>query len=220
MPSLQRIRPSGVPCSSRSKNARRAHGPPRRPACRPRRPRSPLEVWVDRERARFGAWYELFPRSQSPDARQARHPPRCRASSFRACGIPRLRRHLSPADPPHRHHQPQGKNNSLTAGPHDVGSPVGDRRPGRRPRRHTPRSRHPGRLRRLRQRGQRARHRDRSRLRVPGLPDHPWVIEHPEWFSKRADGTIAYAENPPKKYEDIYPLTSSKTTPRAATRRS
>ena len=37
-------------------------------------------------------------------------------------------------------------------------------------------------------------------------PDHPWVTEHPEWFSKRADGTIAYAENPPKKYQDIYPI--------------
>ncbi|MDK6486593.1 alpha-amylase family glycosyl hydrolase, partial [Streptococcus agalactiae] len=37
-------------------------------------------------------------------------------------------------------------------------------------------------------------------------PDHPWVSEHPEWFSKRADGSIAYAENPPKKYQDIYPL--------------
>ena len=37
-------------------------------------------------------------------------------------------------------------------------------------------------------------------------PDHPWVTEHPEWFSKRADGSIAYAENPPKKYQDIYPI--------------
>ena len=49
-------------------------------------------------------------------------------------------------------------------------------------------------------------------------PDHPWVTEHPEWFTTRADGTIAYAENPPKKYQDIYPLNFD-NDPEASTRR-
>ena len=82
---------------------------------------------------------------------------------------------------------------------------IGSRRG--RPRRHPPRPRHLRRLRRLRRRRPRELGLEVALdLALQAAPDHPWVAEHPEWFTTRADGTIAYAENPPKKYQDIYPL--------------
>ena len=101
----------------------------------------------------------------------------------------------------------KGSNNTLTPTPDDVGSPVGDRQQGRRPRRDPPRPRHLQGLRRLRGGGaRRSASRWPSTSRCRRRPDHPWAKEHPEWFTTRADGTIAYAENPPKKYQDIYPI--------------
>ena len=84
---------------------------------------------------------------------------------------------------------------------------VGDRLGRGRPRRDPPRAGHVRRLRRLRRaRPATSAWRSRSTSRCSAAPDHPWVKEHPEWFTVRPDGTIAYAENPPKKYQDIYPV--------------
>ena len=111
--------------------------------------------------------------------------------------------YFPPIHPIGRTHR-KGKNNSLTAGPDDPGSPYAIGSRGGRPRRHPSASS--------------ARFEDFARLvaaaREHGLeialdfaiqcsPDHPWIKEHPEWFDWRPDGTIKYAENPPKKYEDI-----------------
>ena len=83
---------------------------------------------------------------------------------------------------------------------------VGDRQRRGRARRRPPAAGHDGGLPRLRRAHPGARHGGRARLRAPGAPDHPWVTAHPEWFTTKPDGTIAYAENPPKKYQDIYPI--------------
>ena len=99
----------------------------------------------------------------------------------------------------------KGRNNMLDGEAGRSGQPVGDRRRGGRPRRDPPRPRHDRRLRPPRRRA-------RSELGVEICldfaiqcsPDHPWLKEHPEWFNRRPDGTLKYAENPPKKYQDIY----------------
>jgi len=164
-----------------------------------------LEVVVDRERARFSAWYELFPRSCSPVP--GRH------GTFRdviarlpyVAGMGFDILYLPPIHPIGRAHR-KGPNNTVVCRPGDPGSPwaIGSAEGG-----HT--AFHP-------ELGTR---RDFRRLvdaaRKHGLeialdiafqcaPDHPWVRRHPAWFRKRPDGTIQYAENPPKKYQDIYPL--------------
>ncbi len=101
----------------------------------------------------------------------------------------------------------KGPNNTLMAGPERSGQPVRDRQRRRRPRGDRARARHARRLRAL----------SAASPTTHGLelaldfainvsPDHPWVSEHPEWFYHRPDGSIKYAENPPKKYEDIYPV--------------
>jgi len=164
-----------------------------------------LVVVVDRERARFSTWYEVFPRSCAPEP--GRH------ATFRDCeawlpyiagmGFDVL--YLPPIHPIGRAFR-KGRNNVEAATPDDVGSPwaIGAAEGG-----HT--AIHPplGTLEDFR--------RLVARTRDAGLevaldvafqcsPDHPWVREHPEWFRRRPDGTIQYAENPPKKYQDIYPL--------------
>jgi starch synthase (maltosyl-transferring) len=160
---------------------------------------------VDRERARFSAWYELFPRSVSPKpgvhgtfADVDEH-----LDSIAALGFDVL--YLPPIHPIGREKR-KGKNNATVAQPTDVGSPwaIGAREGG-----------HTAILPAL------GTHADFRHLvmatRARGMeialdiafqcaPDHPWVGEHPEWFAKRPDGSIQYAENPPKKYQDIYPL--------------
>jgi starch synthase (maltosyl-transferring) len=164
-----------------------------------------LRVTVDRERARYSAWYEMFPRSASSEP--GRH------GTFRDCEarldyVARLGfnvLYLPPIHPIGTSFR-KGKNNSTTAEPGDTGSPwaIGAKEGG-----HT--AIHPqlGTLEDF-----------RSLLRAAAdkgielaldiafqcSPDHPWVTEHPAWFKHRADGTIQYAENPPKKYQDIYPL--------------
>ena len=162
-----------------------------------------LAVVADRLAARFSAWYELFPRSMSHDA--ARHGtfddvigmlPYVRGLGFDVLYFP-------PIHPIGRTNR-KGKNNALKAGPGDVGSvyAIGDETGGHD-------AVHPdlGGLDAFR------------RLLAAALdhgleialdfaiqcsPDHPWIRQHPDWFEYRPDGTMKYAENPPKKYEDIY----------------
>ncbi len=162
-------------------------------------------ILVDRQRALFGSWYEFFPRSEGATAttsgtlaKAAERLPGVAAMGFDVVYLPPIH--------PIGHAYRKGPNNTLVPGPDDPGSPwaIGSEDGG-----HT------------------AVHPDLgtiddfddfvARARELGMeialdyalqcsPDHPWVREHPEWFHIRADGSIAYAENPPKKYQDIYPL--------------
>jgi starch synthase (maltosyl-transferring) len=160
---------------------------------------------VDPPLARFSAWYELFPRSTSPEP--GRH------GTFRDCearlpyvasmGFDIL--YLPPIHPIGLTFR-KGPNNSLSTGPGDPGSPwaIGSPAGG-----HT--AVHPelGTLEDLRRLVVKARDLGLEvalDVAFQCSPDHPWVGEHPEWFVQRPDGTIQYAENPPKKYQDIYPL--------------
>ncbi|HOC18137.1 MAG TPA: DUF3416 domain-containing protein [Vicinamibacterales bacterium] len=163
-----------------------------------------LSVTVERPRARFGAWYEFFPRSgRSPErsatfAEAAERLPEIAAMGFDVVYLPPIH----PIGQSYR----KGRNNSLVAAPGDPGSPwaIGADEGG-----HT--AVHPelGGLPAFRDFVGAAR---RFNLEVAldiafqASPDHPWVREHPEWFHHRPDGTIKYAENPPKKYQDIYPF--------------
>jgi starch synthase (maltosyl-transferring) len=155
-----------------------------------------LEVDVDRERATFGAWYELFPRSWGGFAGVEAVLPELAELGFDVVYLPPIH----PIGKTSR----KGRNNSLKPRPNDPGSPwaIGGEEGG-----HT--AIHPelGTLDDF----------DRlvARARALGLeialdfaiqcsPDHPWLREHPEWFHRRPDGTLKYAENPPKRYQDIY----------------
>src|SRR5690606_14801836 len=162
-------------------------------------------VMVERERARFGAWYEMFPRSAGPDpTRSATFEEAAeRIPAIAAMGFDVL--YLPPVHPIGTTAR-KGRNNTLVAGPGDPGSPwaIGSADGG-----HTAIEPGLGTLDDF--------VRFVARAREHGLeialdiafqtsPDHPWVSEHPEWFRHRPDGTIKHAENPPKKYQDIYPL--------------
>jgi starch synthase (maltosyl-transferring) len=164
-----------------------------------------LGVVVERERARYGAWYEMFPRSASPDAG---HPGTLRDVEallpyVASMGFDVL--YLPPIHPIGRSFR-KGPNNTLDPGPGDPGSPwaIGSELGGHK-------AIHPD----------LGNFEDFDRLvnaaREQGIelaldiafqasPDHPYVREHPEWFRHRPDGSIKYAENPPKKYQDIYPI--------------
>ena len=161
-----------------------------------------LEVFVDRVRARYAAWYEMFPRSQGQDASQS--------STFRDCEarLPDIKRmgfdvlYFPPIHPIGRAFR-KGRNNTLDAGPEDPGSPyaIGSEEGG-----HT--AIHPelGSVDDFRHLVQ-ACHQHGMEIAldfaIQCAPDHPWIKDHPEWFLFRPDGTIKYAENPPKKYQDI-----------------
>lgn len=167
--------------------------------------RHQLRVVVDPVLARFGAWFEMFPRSAAPEP--GRH------GTFKDCEswLPRIAQmgfdvlYLPPIHPIGRSFR-KGRNNSLACGPDDPGSPwaIGSEEGGHK-------AVHPelGTLDDFRQLLAKARE-----LKIEVAldiafqcsPDHPYVREHPGWFRKRADGSIQYAENPPKKYQDIYPL--------------
>ncbi|MBV9509930.1 MAG: DUF3416 domain-containing protein, partial [Caulobacteraceae bacterium] len=162
-------------------------------------------VEVEREAARFSSWYEIFPRSQTPDATRhgtfadvVKRLPRIAAMGFDTLYFPPIH----PIGTKNR----KGRNNSLTAQPGDVGSPYAIGSPDG---------------------GHDALHPELGSLddfralvaaaKAQGLeialdfaiqcsPDHPWLREHPDWFVWRADGSMKYAENPPKKYEDIVNL--------------
>jgi starch synthase (maltosyl-transferring) len=156
----------------------------------------PLEVHVDRPRARFGAWYELFPRSWGGFAGVERVLPQLAELGFDVVYLP-------PVHPIGRTNR-KGRNNTLGAGPDDPGSPwaIGAEEGGHD-------AIHPdlGTI------------EDFDRMVAAGRdvgvevaldfaiqcsPDHPWLREHPEWFQRRPDGTMKYAENPPKRYQDIH----------------
>ncbi len=164
-----------------------------------------LEVLVEREVAKFGAWYELFPRSQSKE--NGKHGTFAdveeRIPELAALGFDVL--YLPPIHPIGRSHR-KGRNNSAVCQPGDVGSPwaIGAEEGG-----HT--AVHPelGTVADFEQMVKTAQDFGLEIALDYALqcaPDHPWCKEHPEWFFVRADGTIRYAENPPKKYEDIYPI--------------
>jgi starch synthase (maltosyl-transferring) len=164
-----------------------------------------LMVIVDRAKAGFSAWYEVFPRSCS--AEQARH------GSLQDCEqwLPYIASmgfdvvYLPPIHPIGKTFR-KGKNNSLPAKPDDVGSPwaIGSAEGGHK-------SIHPqlGTLEDFRRFCSKAADHGLEvalDIALQCAPDHPYVQQHREWFSTRPDGSIQYAENPPKKYQDIYPL--------------
>ena len=165
----------------------------------------PLEVWADREEARNAAWYEMWPRSQgTKEGRSAtfadmeRRLPQIRDMGFSVVYMP-------PIHPIGRTNR-KGPNNSLVCPPGSPGCPyaVGNEHGG-----HTAVDPELGTLEEFVHFEQACRDLDMELamdLALQTSPDHPWVAEHPQWFKKQPDGTIKFAENPPKKYEDIYPL--------------
>ncbi len=167
----------------------------------------PWPLLVERRRALVGAWYEFFPRSEGARGRPLRSGTFATAAqrlpAIAAMGFDVV--YLPPIHPIGAIHR-KGRNNSLEARPGDPGSPWAIGSP---------------------EGGHDAIHPDLGSeedfeafvaqaaalgleialdFALQAAPDHPWVREHPEWFTTRADGSIAYAENPPKKYQDIYPL--------------
>jgi starch synthase (maltosyl-transferring) len=164
-----------------------------------------LEVLVERERARFGAWYEMFPRSAGPD------PTRSATFDEATSMLPYVSSlgfdvlYLPPIHPIGRSFR-KGRNNTLNPGPDDVGSPwaIGAAEGG-----HTAVEPGLGTLEDFDRFVAAARNYGLEialDIAFQASPDHPWVQSHPEFFRHRPDGSIKYAENPPKKYQDIYPI--------------
>jgi starch synthase (maltosyl-transferring) len=164
-----------------------------------------LEVVVDRQAAELGAWYEMWPRSQGtvPDRSATFADMERRLEEIRWMGFDVV--YLTPIHPIGRTNR-KGPNNSLIAPPGTPGCPyaIGNELGG-----HTAIEPDLGTLEDFRRFERSCRKLGMEialDIALQTSPDHPWVKEHPEWFRKRPDGTIKYAENPPKKYEDIYPL--------------
>jgi starch synthase (maltosyl-transferring) len=168
-----------------------------------------FEVWVDRPLARFGAWYEMFPRSTG--GADASGNPVHGTFATAAAALPRIADmgfdvvYLPPIHPIGKVHR-KGRNNAVTAAAGDVGSPwaIGSDEGGHD-------AVHPD----LGTVGDFDKFVAAARglglevaldLALQCAPDHPWATDHRHWFTELPDGTIAYAENPPKKYQDIYPL--------------
>ena len=167
---------------------------------------------VHRARALYGAWYEFFPRSEGVQADpMGRREPRGGTLRTAMCRLEPIARmgfdvvYLPPVHPIGTTAR-KGRNNALNAGPGDPGSPwaIGSPDGG-----HDAIHRELGTfadfdafVARTRELGMEV----ALDLALQTSPDHPWVAGHPDWFTERADGSIAYAENPPKKYQDIYPL--------------
>ncbi|MEU6659677.1 alpha-1,4-glucan--maltose-1-phosphate maltosyltransferase [Streptomyces sp. NPDC046821] len=179
----------------------------------------PLPLLVERERTLYGSWYEFFPRSEGavvndenelPIIPGTFHTAAKRLPAIAAMGFDVV--YLPPIHPIGTTYR-KGPNNTLTPGPHDVGVPWAIGSP---------------------EGGHDAIHPDLGTLddfdefvnsakaldleialdfALQCSPDHPWVEKHPDWFHHRPDGTIAYAENPPKKYQDIYPIAFDKDMP-------
>jgi starch synthase (maltosyl-transferring) len=156
----------------------------------------PLVVEVDRLRARFGAWYEMFPRSWGGLRGVETQIPRLAELGFDVVYLPPIH----PIGLTNR----KGRDNALTAGPGDPGSPwaIGDASGGHD-------AVHPelGTSEDLRALCATAAAHDIDialDFAIQASADHPWLTEHPEWFHRRPDGTLKYAENPPKRYQDIY----------------
>ncbi len=172
---------------------------------------APFPLYVDRERALYGSWYELFPRSEGASYDDETSTWTSGTFATAAARLPAVADmgfdvvYLPPIHPIGKVNR-KGRNNTLAPGPADPGSTWGiGSKDG----------------------GHDAIHPDLGTiddfdafvttagslglevaldLALQCAPDHPWVSSHPEWFTTRADGSIAYAENPPKKYQDIYPL--------------
>ena len=168
----------------------------------------PRPLWVDRQRALFGAWYELFPRSEGGLRETAdRRLPQVAEMGFDVVYVP-------PVHPIGRSHR-KGPDNSTVASPDDPGSPwaIGSEEGG-----HTAVEPSLGTIDdfdHLVAEAGRLGMEVAIDYALQCSPDHPWVREHPEWFKHRPDGTIRYAENPPKKYQDIYPIDFWPTPPGA-----
>jgi starch synthase (maltosyl-transferring) len=171
----------------------------------------PHEIWVDRKLGEFAAWYEFFPRSQGAQVGANGKP--VRHGTFRDAihALPRVARmgfdilYLPPVHPIGRLNR-KGPNNTVHSEPDDVGSPwaIGAAEGGHD-------ALHPelGTIEDFDALVAAAQDHGLEiamDLALQCAPDHPWVAAHPEWFTTRPDGSIAYAENPPKKYQDIYPL--------------
>jgi len=171
----------------------------------------PYPLFADRPRALFGSWYEFFPRSEG--ATKDPETGKVVSGNFRTAakrldavaemGFDVI--YLPPIHPIGEVNR-KGPNNTLTPGPDDTGSPwaIGSKDGGHD-------AIHPNLgtfedfdafVARAGELGLEV----ALDLALQAAPDHPWVTEHPEWFTTRADGTIAFAENPPKKYQDIYPI--------------
>ncbi len=164
-----------------------------------------LTIWVDRERARCSAWYELFPRSASPDPNRhgTLEDVQALLPSIAAMGFDVL--YMPPIHPIGTAFR-KGPNNNVVAAEGDHGSPwaIGSAEGG-----HKAVHAELGTLADVEQLAKAAQEHGMEiamDIAFQCSPDHPWVTEHPEWFLHRPDGTIQYAENPPKKYQDIYPL--------------
>ncbi|WP_199255411.1 alpha-1,4-glucan--maltose-1-phosphate maltosyltransferase [Mycolicibacterium mengxianglii] len=166
-------------------------------------------VWVDRSEARFASWYELFPRSTGGWDADGNPVHGTFATAIKA--LPRVAKmgfdvvYLPPIHPIGKVHR-KGRNNTVAAAPGDVGSPwaIGSDEGGHD-------AVHPELgtiedfdefLAATRDLGMEV----ALDLALQCAPDHPWAKDHREWFTELPDGTIAYAENPPKKYQDIYPI--------------
>jgi starch synthase (maltosyl-transferring) len=165
----------------------------------------PYPLWVDRELGAFSAWYEMFPRSEgASDGRSGTFRTAAeRLPAIAAMGFDIV--YLPPVHPIGRTFR-KGPNNTLEHGPDDPGSPwaIGSEEGG-----HTAVNPQLGTLddfdhfvRRAREAGLEV----AIDYALQASPDHPWVHEHPQWFRHRPDGSIRYAENPPKRYQDIYPF--------------
>ena len=165
-------------------------------------------MWVDRPRALYGSWYEFFPRSTGPVVGGV---PTHGTFTTAADRLPAVADmgfdvvYLPPIHPIGTVNR-KGRNNTLTPEPDDVGSPwaIGSAEGGHD-------AVHPqlGTMDDFRAFVARTRELGMEvalDFALQAAPDHPWVQSHPEWFTTRPDGTIAYAENPPKKYQDIYPI--------------
>ena len=164
-----------------------------------------LKVWVDRERAGYSSWYELFPRSwaQTPGDHGTFRNVAAQLDYVEDMGFNVL--YLPPIHPIGVGFR-KGKNNTTEAADGDVGSPwaIGAAEGG-----HTEILPDLGTFADfdfLLGRVKEAKMELAMDIAFQCAPDHPWVTEHPDWFKKRADGSIQYAENPPKKYQDIYPI--------------
>jgi len=165
----------------------------------------PRPVWVDRPRAQVSSWYELFPRSwgSTPGRHGSFRDLANRLDYVQQLGFDVI--YMPPIHPIGLAFR-KGRNNTLTADANDVGSPwaIGSNDGG-----HT--AIHPqlgsfDDFEELRKRAESLGLELALDFALQCSPDHPWVREHPEWFRWRSDGTIRYAENPPKKYQDIVPI--------------
>ena len=166
---------------------------------------APLRVTVDPERARFSAWYEMFPRSCTSDPSRGAtlREAEARLPAIADMGFDVL--YLPPVHPIGTTHR-KGRNNALAVAPGDPGSPwaIGSDAGG-----HTAIDPALGTLDDFDRFVAAARHLGMDvalDIAFQASPDHPWVKEHPEWFRHRPDGSITHAENPPKQYQDTYPF--------------